>query len=52
MGGGSGRSISYGGDTTYSETYAIHGPITINNPANVQDFMNQLKSRARVTGSR
>jgi hypothetical protein len=49
---GGGKSITYGGDSNYNESYNITGPITVTGVQDVNGFMNQLKRNARVTGSR
>jgi len=45
---------SYGGSTTnttneYNDNYTITGPITVTGVQNTQDFMNELKFRARAS---
>jgi hypothetical protein len=49
IGGGGRGGNTYGGDTNYSESYSIQGPITITGVSSPEDFMNQLKLKSRAS---
>ena len=46
------KTITYTTGPSTTEQYNITGPITVTGVANVQDFMNELRTRARVAGGR